>query len=80
MAYGKRQRRRYTRRSTGQTDYHRRLKLLRSGTPRAVVRITNTQVICQLVSYQEDGDLMLIHYLRDLIHCCYTVFVLVNLT
>ena len=56
MARGKRQRRRYTRRSTGQTDYHRRLKLLRSGTPRAVVRITNTQVICQLVSYQEDGD------------------------
>ena len=56
MAQGKRQRRRYTRRSTGQTDYHRRLKLLRSGTPRAVVRITNTQVICQLVSYQDDGD------------------------
>ena len=56
MAHGRRQRRRYTRRSTGQTDYHRRLKLLRSGTPRAVVRITNTQVICQLISYQEDGD------------------------
>ena len=56
MAQGKRQRRRYTRRSTGQTDYHRRLKWLRSGTPRAVVRITNTQVICQLIAYQEDGD------------------------
>ena len=56
MAQGKRQRRRYTRRSTGQTDYHRRLKLLRSGTPRAEDRITNTQVICQLISYQEDGD------------------------
>ena len=56
MAHGRRQRRRYARRSTGQTDYHRRLKLLRSGTPRAVVRITNTQVICQLISYQEDGD------------------------
>ena len=56
MARGKRQRRRYTRRSAGLTDYHRRLKLLRGGTPRAVVRITNTQVICQLVSYQEDGD------------------------
>ncbi len=56
MAQGKRQRRRYKRRSTGQTDYHRRLKLLRGGTPRAVVRITNTQVICQLVSYQSEGD------------------------
>ena len=59
MAHGRRQRRRYKRRSTGQTDYHRRLKLLRSGTPRAVVRITNTQVICQLISYQEDGDQIL---------------------
>ena len=56
MAQGKRQRRRYKRRSTGQTDYHRRLKLLRGGTPRAVVRITNTQIICQLVSYQAEGD------------------------
>lgn len=56
MAQGKRQRRRYARRSTGQTDYHRRLKLLRNGAPRAVVRVTNTQVICQLVSYQVDGD------------------------
>jgi large subunit ribosomal protein L18 len=56
MAYGKRQRRRYKRRSTGQTDYHRRLKLLRSDTPRAVVRVTNTQVICQLVGYESDGD------------------------
>ncbi len=56
MAHGKRQRRRYKRRSTGQTDYHRRLKLLRNGAPRAVVRITNTQVICQLISYDADGD------------------------
>ena len=56
MAQGKRQRRRYKRRSTGQTDYHRRLKLLRSGTPRAVVRVTNTQVICQLVEYDAEGD------------------------
>ena len=59
MAQGKRQRRRYKRRSTGQTDYHRRLKLLRNGAPRAVVRVTNTQVICQLVSYDADGDRVL---------------------
>ncbi len=56
MAQGKRQRRRYKRRSTGQTDYHRRLKLLRGGTPRAVVRVTNTQVICQLITYDANGD------------------------
>ena len=55
MAQGKRQRRRYKRRSTGQTDYHRRLKLLRGGTPRAVVRVTNTQVICQLITYDANG-------------------------
>tara|TARA_B100000579_G_scaffold340721_1_gene292400 strand:+ start:144 stop:656 length:513 start_codon:yes stop_codon:yes gene_type:complete len=56
MAQGKRQRRRYKRRTTGQTDYHRRLKLLRGGVPRAVVRVTNTQVICQLINYDADGD------------------------
>ena len=56
MAHGRRQRRRYKRRSTGQTDYHRRLKLLRGGTPRAVVRVTNTQVICQLIGYEDEGD------------------------
>ena len=56
MAQGKRQRRRYKRRSTGQTDYHRRLKLLRGGTPRAVVRVTNTQGICQLITYDANGD------------------------
>lgn len=59
MAQGKRQRRRYKRRSTGQTDYHRRLKLLRGGTPRAVVRVTNSQVICQLVTYDADGDMVI---------------------
>jgi large subunit ribosomal protein L18 len=59
MAHGKRQRRRFKRRTSGHTDYHRRLKLLRNGAPRAVVRVTNTQVICQLVAYQADGDLVL---------------------
>jgi len=59
MAKGKRQRRRYSRRESGQTDYRRRLKLLRSGAPRAVVRVTNKQVICQLVHYELDGDIVL---------------------
>jgi large subunit ribosomal protein L18 len=56
MAYGKNQRRKYARREHGLTDYRRRLKLLRGGQPRAVVRVTNTQVICQLVTYEPDGD------------------------
>lgn len=59
MAYGKNQRRKYARREHGQTDYRRRLKLLRGGEPRAVVRVTNTQVICQLVGYEMSGDKIL---------------------
>ena len=60
MAYGKNQRRKYARREHGLTDYRRRLKLLRGGVPRAVVRVTNTQVICQLVEYEPDGDKVLV--------------------
>jgi|TARA_B110000196_G_scaffold139603_1_gene120965 large subunit ribosomal protein L18 len=59
MAHGKNQRRKYARREHGLTDYRRRLKLLRGGQPRAVVRVTNTQVICQLVAYEPDGDKVL---------------------
>ena len=39
-----------------QTDYRRRLKLLKGGNPRAVVRISNTRVTCQVVSYEKHGD------------------------
>ncbi len=56
MAHGKSQRLRPKRRRQGKTDYHRRMRLLRSGAPRAVVRVSNTQVICQLVSYKPGGD------------------------
>ena len=59
MAYGKRQRMRYRRREAGLTDYRRRLKLLRGGKPRAVVRVSNTQIVCQLVDYEPDGDKVL---------------------
>ena len=59
MAYGKSQRLRPKRRRQGKTDYHRRLRLLRSGVPRAVVRVSNTQVICQLVTYNPGGDAIL---------------------
>ena len=33
------------------TDYRRRLRLLRSEQPRAVVRISNTRTSCQLVTW-----------------------------
>lgn len=47
---------RLRRRRSGETDYRRRLKLLRGGEARAVVRVSNTQVSCQVVNYQPDGD------------------------
>ena len=56
MAHGKSQRLRPKRRRLGKTDYHRRMRLLRSGAPRAVVRLSNTQVTCQLISYSPGGD------------------------
>jgi len=56
MAHGKSQRLRPKRRRLGKTDYHRRMRLLRSGAPRAVVRVSNTQVTCQLISYNPEGD------------------------
>ena len=56
MAHGKSQRLRPKRRRLGKTDYHRRMRLLRSGAPRAVVRVSNTQVTCQLISYSPGGD------------------------
>ena len=44
------------RRKSGQTDYRRRLRLLRSELPRAVVRVTNRRTISQMVSYSPEGD------------------------
>ena len=60
MAHGKNQRLRYKRRRNGETDYRRRMRMLRGGSVRAVVRISNTQTICQLVDYQSGGDEILV--------------------
>lgn len=59
MAHGKSQRLRFKRRRNGKTDYRRRLRMLRGGIPRAVVRVSNTQVTCQLVKFGMDGDRVL---------------------
>lgn len=61
MAQGKRKRMAYRRRRSGETDYHRRRKLLRSQKSRAVVRVSNTQVTCQLVNYSPTGDEVVIN-------------------
>lgn len=59
MAHGKNQRLRFKRRRDGETDYRRRMKLLRGETQRAVVRISNTQTTCQLVEFNPDGDIVI---------------------
>jgi large subunit ribosomal protein L18 len=46
----------FRRRREGKTDYRRRLKLLLSGKPRLVVRLTNRRVICQVIGFDAKGD------------------------
>ena len=56
MAQGARTRVPFRRRREGRTDYRRRLRLLRSGLPRAVIRKSLNQTQVQIVSYDEHGD------------------------
>ena len=44
------------RRREARTDYHQRLRLLKSGKPRLVARTSNTQVRAQLVETGPEGD------------------------
>ena len=44
------------RRREGRTDYHQRLRLLKSGKPRLVVRVSNRHVRAQLVTPGPQGD------------------------
>lgn len=44
------------RRREGRTDYGKRLKMLKSGKHRAVVRIANNNARVQIVGYGPDGD------------------------
>lgn len=56
MAKGPRYHVPFRRRREGKTDYRQRLRLLKSGLPRAVVRITNRKVIVQIAEYHPEGD------------------------
>ncbi|MFO7792842.1 MAG: 50S ribosomal protein L18 [Candidatus Saliniplasma sp.] len=58
MAEGPTHRMPLKRRREGKTDYRQRLRLLKSGKTRAVVRITNKNVIVQFTDYHEDGDIV----------------------
>jgi len=49
----------FRRRREGKTDYRVRLRLLKSGEPRAVVRLTDRRVRVALVTYDPTGDRVL---------------------
>ncbi len=48
------------RRREGKTDYLKRLNLLKGEKPRMVIRISNNQVITQIMEYSPEGDKTLI--------------------
>ena len=45
------------RRREGRTDYHQRLRLLKSGSPRLVARTSNSHVRAQLITTGPNGDI-----------------------
>ncbi len=52
----------FRRRRKDKTSYKKRFNLLKSGKPRAVIRLTNTQIITQIVAYSRDGDETLVSF------------------
>ena len=60
MGKGPRYRRSFRRRFDGKTDYHKRLKLLKSRKLRAVVRASNNHIRVQIIKSQLGGDKVLI--------------------
>ncbi|MDP6704490.1 MAG: hypothetical protein QF775_03320, partial [archaeon] len=49
----------FRRRKSNQTDYRKRLSLLKSGKPRLVVRKSLKNIQVQLVNYTDSGDTIL---------------------
>lgn len=60
MARGPRYRRQFRRRDYGKTDYHKRLKLLKSKKLRVVIRASNNHIRVQVVQSKLGGDKVLI--------------------
>ena len=50
----------FTRRRKGITNYRKRLALLKSGVPRAVVRFTNSKIMVQITDFSMNGDNVLV--------------------
>lgn len=67
MAEGPTYRMPLKRRREGKTDYRQRLRLLKSGKTRAVVRVTNNHIIVQFTDYHEDGDIVRVNVNSKLI-------------
>lgn len=59
MSDGPRYRVPFRRRREGRTDYRARLRLLKSGRPRAVVRFSRGRVLVALTTYHPEGDRIL---------------------
>jgi large subunit ribosomal protein L18 len=59
MSTGPRYRVHFRRRREGRTDYRVRLKLLKSGQPRAVVRLSERRVRVAVVTFDPSGDRVL---------------------
>jgi len=60
MAKGPRYRLPLRRRDEGKTNYHRRLKLIKSKSIRAVIRASNNNIVVQLVESKPGGDKILV--------------------
>ncbi len=50
----------HRRRREGLTDYKQRLRLIKSGKPRFVIRRSVNNVTCQIIDYSPDGDKTLV--------------------
>lgn len=60
MARGPRYRRSFRRRTEGKTDYHKRLKLLKSKKLRVVIRASNNHIIVQFIESKLGGDKVIV--------------------
>lgn len=60
MTVGPKHRVPFRRRREGRTDYRCRLRLLKSGLPRAVVRKSLNNMLVQIVAYDAKGDRVLV--------------------
>ncbi len=60
MAKGPRYRRPFRRRAEGKTNYHKRLKLLKSKKLRAVIRASNNHITVQIVQSKLGGDKIIV--------------------